>query len=294
MLGGRGKMLYDRLIDELPFEKMTDEVKHNWAHAEVFEIDNVANYIYQQCDQEYFKDEEFPNVAPCFPNMFFEYSQPEWWKSDGKVVKNTSPVKKVGVLITSKELDVSKDNIKWYTTAIAILEFRSVPHPNKFQIRRDSKFHYYTEMKYLVTNDGRLHFINDKGFAFYVLDPRFMNKGLFFSPWMALSFLHCKNVSDEVVDQNEAINSSRIKRGKHPLCKYHILNIGFPKNKLNEAGAENHEGLGKALHICRGHFKDFSKGGGLFGKYQGLYWWEAQVRGKMSDGVVLKDYKVLP
>ena len=48
----------------------------------------------------------------------------------------------------------------------------------------------------------------------------------------------------------------------------------------------------KALHICRGHFKDFSNHG-LFGKYRGTYWWPMHTRGSSDNGLVVKDYRVL-
>jgi len=48
------------------------------------------------------------------------------------------------------------------------------------------------------------------------------------------------------------------------------------------------------LHITRGHFKDYRDGKGLFGKYQGLFWWDQHVRGDPDNGVVLKDYHVDP
>ncbi len=39
-------------------------------------------------------------------------------------------------------------------------------------------------------------------------------------------------------------------------------------------------------------FKDFSKGKGLFGKYKDVFWWDSQVRGRVDQGVVLKDYAI--
>jgi len=49
-----------------------------------------------------------------------------------------------------------------------------------------------------------------------------------------------------------------------------------------------------ALHICRGHFKNFSNGRGLFGKFKGRYWWGAQARGTDRAAQVHADYRVSP
>lgn len=47
-----------------------------------------------------------------------------------------------------------------------------------------------------------------------------------------------------------------------------------------------------AMHTCRGHFADYRKGKGLFGKLKGLYWINSHVRGSEEHGVVEKDYAV--
>jgi hypothetical protein len=111
--------------------------------------------------------------------------------------------------------------------------------------------------------------------------------------WMATTFLHCKNT--EVIDSPphpERLQKARIKRGKEPLFQYKTLNVGFAK-KIIETTRQNKEPVfHKALHICRGHFKDFSNGRGLFGKYKGLYWWDMHARGSEKEGIIFKDYKV--
>ena len=73
---------------------------------------------------------------------------------------------------------------------------------------------------------------------------------------------------------------------------FKTLEIEPMKRILRTEGQSEKTGLRQALHICRGHFKDYSKGGGLFGKYKGLYWWESQVRGSVSEGTIVKDYSV--
>jgi hypothetical protein len=32
-----------------------------------------------------------------------------------------------------------------------------------------------------------------------------------------------------------------------------------------------------AASIVRGHFKDYSNGAGLFGRYKGMFWWDQRV-----------------
>jgi hypothetical protein len=46
------------------------------------------------------------------------------------------------------------------------------------------------------------------------------------------------------------------------------------------------------VHLCHGHFKNYTEGNPLFGKYTGRYWWQPFVRGNKKKGVVMKDYLV--
>jgi len=47
----------------------------------------------------------------------------------------------------------------------------------------------------------------------------------------------------------------------------------------------------QALHICRGHFKDY-RDSGLFGKHFGIYWWDMHMRGSKEYGEIVKDYEI--
>jgi hypothetical protein len=108
--------------------------------------------------------------------------------------------------------------------------------------------------------------------------------------WLALSFLHCKNVT--LTTEAPCHSCKPLKKGEQ--CRrlhYHVLNIKPMQEILRRDGQSEATGLKKALHICRGHFKDYRQRG-LFGKYQGLYWWDAHIRGRGSERVVVKDYNV--
>lgn len=49
----------------------------------------------------------------------------------------------------------------------------------------------------------------------------------------------------------------------------------------------------KRLHIVRGHFADYTEGGGLFGKLHGKYYIAPHVRGSSDRGTITKDYRVI-
>lgn len=111
--------------------------------------------------------------------------------------------------------------------------------------------------------------------------------------WVTISFMHCKKQTKLIEHvPPEKVQRKRIKNNKPPLTKYYTLDIEPLKEILRTEGRVHEVGLPKALHICRGHFKDYSQGKGLFGKYKGLYWWDSHIRGNESAGTVIKDYAV--
>jgi hypothetical protein len=108
---------------------------------------------------------------------------------------------------------------------------------------------------------------------------------------MSFSFIHCRNV--ELIDNKRTIGSSgrpKIKRNNKPSVIFKTLKIEPIKKILKEQGDIKNKGLGVAFHLCRGHFKDYRNGGGLFGKHKDIFWWDDQWRGKKSIGTILKDY----
>ena len=62
--------------------------------------------------------------------------------------------------------------------------------------------------------------------------------------------------------------------------------MGKYKNNANLSFQKNR------FHIFRGHFKNYTEGNGLFGKYHGIYYWESGIRGNKAIGTVVKDYQI--
>jgi hypothetical protein len=109
-----------------------------------------------------------------------------------------------------------------------------------------------------------------------------------------IKLLNCKNIQTERISAPQQLNKKRIRSGKLPIYDYHVLNLVLPSNK-NRGYQEQSVPLShNRVHLCRGHFKEYTKEHPLFGKYAGLYWWEPSVRGQNRDGIVMKDYSVKP
>jgi hypothetical protein len=119
---------------------------------------------------------------------------------------------------------------------------------------------------------------------------------VFHTALLSLSFLHCRNVGlEEVTPERKTIhNKAQKKRGEktYQPIPYKILNIQPMRQILRTEGKSEIVGTKQALHICRGHFKHYEEGRGLFGKLHGTYWWPMQVRGSKEKGVATKDYRI--
>lgn len=111
---------------------------------------------------------------------------------------------------------------------------------------------------------------------------------------MALALMHCKNV--ELIDQPPPPALSKRAQKKHgqPLVTYKVLKVNPMRtlHRVLDGEAVEHQETPRPLHICRGHFKDFRDGKGLFGKFKEIYWWDQHLRGNEENGVVVKDYEV--
>jgi len=107
----------------------------------------------------------------------------------------------------------------------------------------------------------------------------------------SLLLLNCKNITTEIIKAPGALNNKRRKNGTQEIFDYHVLNVNVPSRRGEYR--EKTEPLSHVrVHLCRGHFKEYTEEHPLFGRLTGLYWWQPHVRGQNKDGIVMKDYKI--
>ena len=105
-----------------------------------------------------------------------------------------------------------------------------------------------------------------------------------------LCLLGCRNISVKTFETTPRVYYEEHHR--HKLPRYHVIDIEPMRQKFRDAnGGKDGISLAKALHICRGHFKNFDDKP-LFGKLTGTYWWQPHVRGTAEAGIVEKDYRI--
>ncbi len=105
--------------------------------------------------------------------------------------------------------------------------------------------------------------------------------------WWALILMTCKNA-----DFREVHPSTRMEKAKiDPARVVYRELVVKPAPGQRSVGTPRDDVRGTALHIVRGHFKDYTEHP-LFGQHRGRYWWAPHTAGDVNFGTVLKSYSL--
>lgn len=292
------------------------------ALADVVICDNVAAYWYANAEYDSLKIEHYPNLAPPWPVTFYEYETPRQLRHFGKLIEwydhphcKLMPVA-VGFLAVSYDLADTRSRARWQEHPMRSLLTVSPPNTTRWVIewlpffrKRDTVrwgplgaiYDYLGEDGALLPQPDGCPHNNAAGFT----DPRLVDSSqemvktylmavqkALFAVYLAICFLHCKNTT--LTDYPPARHVVRqLERAGQPVRRHHVLDVGPATQLLQREGRIDVVGIERALHICRGHFKDYRKQG-LFGQHHAIYWWDMHVRGAAKHGIVEKDYAVHP
>jgi hypothetical protein len=259
-------------------------------------IDNVADFYYHGSDQEFWDlRRDFPNLAPPFPAFWCEHRMATEIYSKEKGTTNLASKLgtngKIGALIHS--IDPAKargegqlpPGTHWILWAELFIDygrqgdFPTGPHGSVFF--------------YLDADGALLDRPWMQGFARDEDAEQMRSLMTFFYPsLLAISFLHCKNV--QIIENEVPKPLAKRYRERHGVtpCRYKTLVIEPLKQILRHEGGSHTVGLAKALHICRGHFRDYRQGRGLFGKYHQLVWTPSIVRGTKGSTPPAREIQV--
>jgi len=258
----------------------------------VIRIDNVSDYYFTGTDQENWDlHDDFPNLAPPFELAWFEHRMPKVIHSREKGdtrVDELTPKGRVGMLMFGTDREnlggEFPDNLRWALTFELFIDFFG---DGKIQGSGGS-------IHMGVDADGRL--IDVPWMQTYCgMEHAEMMKN--YITWthpalLAISFMHCKNVTvlDEAVPKPLA-KKYHAKTGNWPT-KFKTLEIRPLKEILRREGRSESVGLIRAMHICRGHFRDYRQGKGLFGRLHQLVWMPQTVRGSKGEKPPAREIEV--
>jgi len=296
------------LIDDL-VEIGVFPAKSSFDDPVVILANNVSEYYFMGNPKEVWDRGDFPNVAPPFERMWFEWDVTGTANSEGKIVRMGEGYRS-GMMVDSVSDKSSMEEALRTCVAKGFLVERDPKWMcfGEVFMRRDGRPYRFCRLVWCVDDEGQyIGFGNGK---FIVILEHEQEKAVrdghdgdkIFSvmtmmthvPFLAMSFMHCKNVELEKGPAIPvALQKARAKKGKHQLFRYKTLIVEPIRKMVEEHVGGDISMTRKALHICRGHFKDYRQRG-LFGKVRGTFWWGMQTRGAISDGVVEKKYDVMP
>lgn len=299
-----GSKLYDRLMargvvieptprDRLALESERRRLYDALGKSQVFDIQNVADYFHQFVgpDRKVWKESDFPNVAPPFGNYFMEFRVRKSWD----FIKG-GPIHAIGVGNIVERL---KDG--WDVESTVFME------EEKGRPKAWTRFYYRADLNgnLFKTHDDPTRSNLFGGLLAPIIDrvpigdsapiDRILSGdtyALYYPVLLALSFLHCKNVTVATNEPNPKLSRVFQKKRGRPLTRFHTLEIEPMKEVLIREGEVEKMGLRRALHIVRGHFATYSEEHPMFGRMTGTFYRPAHVRGSINEGIILKDYEV--
>jgi hypothetical protein len=268
------------------------------GQPQVILIDNVADYYFASDQEHWDLGRDFPNLAPPYRMAWFEHRIPrtihskECGDSDAGSLTNGG---RVGLLVLAIDpADCACEtgtsipgNARWVLGMEIFIKYGV----------RDAVEGPHGSMFMAIDAEGKLI---DRPWMQGYNDPEVNDIARALMTWthpamLATSFLHCKNVKvvDNPVDPKLA-KRYRERHGGLAPSPYKTLIIEPLKQILRAQGRSGEVGLIKAMHICRGHFADYTEGPGLFGKYHGRYWIPSVVRGtkRKNEPMTRRDVEV--
>lgn len=260
-----------------------------------FDIQNVTDYLFAGTDQEHWEIKtDFPYLTPPFEECWLETGNPPFIASNGqrKGLEGGKPDRWGAYMQSSPWQETDRKG--WLVGSQMVLAWGGELTTPGVQIVMflDEQGTLIDAPKWaLLGGDNYIEHMKKRLPSFpHSLIAEMSAK--MFPIWLALSFLHCKNISVAESNPNPKLAKARQRRNKPPLTKYYTLEIETMKRVLRTEGRSEEVGLKRALHICRGHFASYTEEKPLFGKIAGRFWIPAHVRGSKEAGEINKDYKV--
>ena len=280
-----GRLIDDILADGF-FHGKTECKWPDSFMPEIFLIQNVADYFYDQCPTlkgnepgESYKVVssrwtlgDFPNLAPPFPAYWMEYELRRDWPCagtvrrvgvmcegqpvplDSRALLTGTPIRKIGVDYLKDSVEVTTDTV-WMTSYALYVETtrgKALEVERVFlPLNRLGEITVTVEspLPVLLVQCPTDRVPNDSE---YLAD---VAKLWIYPAWLATSFLHCHNVAiTETAPHPKLARKYQKRTGRSPVS-FKTLEIHATRKMLTRSGANGTEtGLKKALHICRGSF----------------------------------------
>lgn len=278
------------------------------GNAQLVVADNVGRYLETFKKGEYVDVSDFPIVIPPFEYTFVETKFSNKWREGvgqegGVLLTLGEPRLPSGEISEEVRSWFMRPEVKHFLNAILFTTFRGtrplvlsnalfpidesggvVPFDGSGKIKH--AFRWLNPLRDVAGNELR-------GAELLRSHSSILGDTIY-PALMAISFMHCRNVTVKKETPPLPLSKKHERRTGRPLLRYHVIQIDHMKQVLEREGHASTEGLRKALHICRGHFKHYGRDGKglLFGKHAATVWVPMHTRGNLEEGAVVKDYDV--
>jgi hypothetical protein len=255
-----------------------DSILRSLRTAIPIHVQNVADYLYLETEQyDFYLNRDFPNIAPPWPVFFMSFKMPPRLRRKDGWERNLSAGLEHSYLFVGERNEATGGWIVKSRLFISTTTEMIITQGAKWCVSKDGEC-LSAEGKplegettsYSVTPILRWPEGN-------VLARGYFEPSLFFVPFLAICFCHCKNVDILKEPVAPKVKAKRERSYGWTPDAWHTLKIEPIRKQLADAGAHQPAGLKRALHIMRGHFKDYRDGRGLFGKHHGMWWWDFQL-----------------
>jgi hypothetical protein len=237
-------------------------------------IQNVANYYFLETDKGQLDfRHHFPNVAPPWPFFFMSFKAPAYELRHGKLKPNQNAGVEVGYeFFTARDEATGEWEVKClllYSASSRDMRIRTLG----WRVSKDGQI-LSIDGSEVKSDKVRLSVSQEVDWHGRTYGQSPLPSDLLCLPLLAISFCHCKNVDLIREPVPPKVKAKRERAYGWSPDAWHTLKIEPMQRQLHSVGAKDPAGLKRALHICRGHFKDYREGRGLFGKTHGIWWWD--------------------
>jgi hypothetical protein len=99
-------LLYERLIGpNHPRDPSLASMREDFAAAVLVVVDNVARFYSDSPQEDWHLARHFPNIAPPWPKVFYEYQVPRFMNVRGKIQPNRAADSRIGVLLHASSIE---------------------------------------------------------------------------------------------------------------------------------------------------------------------------------------------
>lgn len=277
---------------------ISPQLRGGLSLCKVISMDNVADYLIETGKNVFARD--LPTIAPPFDQFFVDLVGKDrtraWFGIDSIAKSGFFFWNCTDGSCVAREQKNTDKAIKWSVHAIWLYQCTmcdEVHIPDIIWTLNLDEFGRWANTDIPYYRFGQKNpFTNIPA---KISDEELYEESMHILPALfAIGLMHAKNTSLVDTEQPPKLSKKFEKKNRRPLTSYKTIHVKPMSQVKVAADIEGDKSISARLHIARGHFKDYRQGGGLFGRYRDIFWWDSQIRGNPERGEIHSSYSVEP